>query len=104
MPDHLLEGHFDNPSRAVFQTVLKRYGTDPDEYTDDFKRMDKDPNSDLYDQLHLEESRISLAKTDPDVAFVVDSFFGDLSQGLEKVMLQVLALRQISCVPRTRID
>jgi len=68
------------------KTVLKRYGTDPDEYSEQFKDTERNPNSDSFDNLHWAQERIEKLDTDMDVAFVSESFWGDLSQGLAMIM------------------
>jgi len=68
------------------KTVLKRYGTDPDEYTIDFMDMVRDPNTPEFDEVILQNGKVLQLMEDKDVAFVVDSFYGDLSLGLAMLM------------------
>jgi len=72
----------------AIKTVLKRYGVESDEYSDSFKKVDRDANSEIFDELRVKEDRISLTKSDADVAFVIDSFWGDLNKGLSMIMHQ----------------
>jgi len=70
------------------KNIIQNHGVPDSELSDSF-REPRDPNIPMYTNITFYPERMATLKSDSDVAFVLDSFAGDVFQGLHLVVLEI---------------